>query len=257
MLDKILSIFGNDSDPTNAQDSQKKNLIIITIALVTILFFLMMIFSDDNNKKKEDIGDFKIVNEEKMAKTKWVGEAAVDISQSKKDVEKIKNDNQQLRKQINEMKKMIVDIKQNIKNILFHINHVTVPEVMKELIDSRDEHIDSYNNRIDAFLGPSHVSVITGSKIYEIFPKNYNRPVVVAGFEPVDVMEGILMMIRQFVEDRCEVEIQYKRSVTRVGNLKAQELIERYFEKRELFKWRGLGNIPQSAWKLKEEFKLG
>ena len=146
-------------------------------------------------------------------------------------------------------------IKQNIKNILFHINHVTVPEVMKELIDSRDEHIDSYNNRIDAFLGPSHVSVITGSKIYEIFPKNYNRPVVVAGFEPVDVMEGILMMIRQFVEDRCEVEIQHKRSVTRVGNLKAQELIERYFEKRELFKWRGLGNIPQSAWKLKEEFK--
>jgi len=145
-------------------------------------------------------------------------------------------------------------IKQNIKNILFHINHVTVPEVMKELIDSRDEHVDSYNNQIDAFLGPSHVSVIAGSKIYEQFPARYNRPVVVSGFEPVDVMEGVLMMVRQFASERCEVEIQYKRSVSKEGNLKAQELIEKYFEKRELFKWRGLGNIPKSAWKLKDEF---
>ncbi len=145
-------------------------------------------------------------------------------------------------------------IKRDLKNVLFHINHVTVAEVMRELIDSRDEHIDSYNNQIDAFLGPSHVSVIAGSRIYEEFPKKYNRPVVVAGFEPVDVMEGVLMTVRQFVENRCEVEIQYKRSVTREGNKKAWEMIERYFEKRDLFKWRGLGNIPKSAWKLKDEF---
>ncbi len=145
-------------------------------------------------------------------------------------------------------------IDEGIGNLLLHINHVTVPEVMRELIDSRDEHIDSYNNQINAFLGPSHVSVITGSKIYEEFPTKYHRPVVVAGFEPVDVMEGVLMLVRQFVEGRCEVEIQYKRSVTREGNRKAQELIERYFEKRALFKWRGLGNIPKSAWKLREEY---
>ncbi|MRI58604.1 MAG: hydrogenase formation protein HypD, partial [Epsilonproteobacteria bacterium] len=145
-------------------------------------------------------------------------------------------------------------IKQGLSNVLFHINHVTVPEVMRELIDSRDEHIDSYNNRIDAFLGPSHVSVIAGSKIYEEFPARYNRPVVVAGFEPVDVMEGVLMMVRQFKEGRCEVEVQYKRSVTREGNRAAWSLIEKYFEKRALFKWRGLGNIPKSAWKLKEEY---
>ncbi len=144
--------------------------------------------------------------------------------------------------------------KQNLKNILFHINHVTVPEVMRELIDSRDEHIDSYNNQIDAFLGPSHVSVIAGSKIYEEFPARYKRPVVVAGFEPVDVMEGVLMMVRQFLNGRCEVEIQYKRSVTREGNVNAQKLIEKYFQKRELFKWRGLGNIPNSAWRLKDEY---
>jgi len=145
-------------------------------------------------------------------------------------------------------------IKRGIKNIFFHINHVTVPEVMVELIDSRDEHVDSYNNRIDAFLGPSHVSVITGAKIYEKFPKEYNRPVVVSGFEPVDVMEAILMLVRQFNEQRCELEIQYKRLVSYAGNLKAQQFIEKYFEKADLFKWRGLGNIPESGYKLKNEY---
>ncbi len=143
----------------------------------------------------------------------------------------------------------------NLKNVLFHINHVTVPEVMRELIDSRDEHIDSYNNQIDAFLGPSHVSVIAGSKIYEEFPQKYSRPVVVAGFEPVDVMEGVLMIVRQFLKEEIKVEIQYKRSVTRDGNKRAWEMIERYFKKRDLFKWRGLGNIPKSAWQLKDEFE--
>jgi hydrogenase expression/formation protein HypD len=146
-------------------------------------------------------------------------------------------------------------IKQDIKNIFLHINHVTVPEVMKELIDSRDVHVDSYNNKIDAFLGPSHVSVISGSKIYEEFPRNYNRPVVVAGFEPVDVMQSISMIIKQFIENRCELEIEYDRLVSYDGNKKAQELIEKYFEKTDLFKWRGLGNIPKSGLKLKEEYK--
>lgn len=145
-------------------------------------------------------------------------------------------------------------IKQDIKNILFHINHVTVPEVMQELIDSRDEHVDSYNNKIDAFLGPSHVSVIAGSKIYEPFPQKYGRPVVVSGFEPVDVMEGISMLVRQFVENRCELEIQYKRVVTHEGNLNAQKLIETYFEKVDLFRWRGLGNVPDSGLKLKDAY---
>ena len=145
-------------------------------------------------------------------------------------------------------------VKKNITNIYFHINHVTVPEVMKELIDSRDEHIDSYNNRIDAFLGPSHVSVISGAKIYEIFAKEYKRPVVVTGFEPVDMMEGIYKIVKQFVEGRCENEIQYNRVVTYDGNIKAQELINKYFDKASLFKWRGLGNVPNSGLKLKDEF---
>ncbi len=145
-------------------------------------------------------------------------------------------------------------IKKGIKNILFHINHVTVPEVMKELIDSRDVHIDSYNNKIDAFLGPSHVSVISGAKIYEEFPLRYNRPVVVSGFEPVDVMQGISMIVKQFIENRCELEIQYKRAVTYEGNQNSQKLMEKYFDKVNLFRWRGLGTIPESGLKLKDKF---
>lgn len=143
----------------------------------------------------------------------------------------------------------LIDIvlKRGIKNIFFHINHVTVPEVMVELVANAE-------TKIDAFLGPSHVSVITGSKIYEEFPRDYNKPVVVAGFEPVDVMEAILMIVRQFNENRCALEIEYKRSVNYEGNLKAQALIENYFEKTDLFKWRGLGNVAKSAYKLKPEF---
>jgi hydrogenase expression/formation protein HypD len=155
------------------------------------------------------------------------------------------------------MTAVLVDqvLKNNITNILFHINHVTVPEVMKELIDSRDEHVDSYNNQIDAFLGPSHVSVIAGAKIYEEFPAKYNRPVVVSGFEPVDVMEGISMIVKQFIENRCDLEIQYKRVVSYKGNLNSQALINKYFDKVSLFRWRGLGNVPDSGLKLKDEYK--
>jgi len=145
-------------------------------------------------------------------------------------------------------------IKNGIENIFFHINHVTVPEVMEELINSRDEHIDSYNNKIDAFLGPSHVSVIAGAKIYDKFPLKYNRPVVVTGFEPVDMMEGILMIVKQFTSNRSENEIQYRRAVTYEGNTKAQKLIQKYFDKVSLFKWRGLGNVPNSGLKLKDKF---
>ncbi len=145
-------------------------------------------------------------------------------------------------------------VKLGLKNVAFHINHVTVPEVMQELLESRDEHIDSYNNRIDAFIGPSHVSVITGSKVYEKFPKEYKRPVVVTGFEPIDVMEGILMIVRQVNEKRADLENQYKRSVSYDGNTTAQALINKYFDQKDLFKWRGLGNIPKSGLKLRDEY---
>jgi len=139
-------------------------------------------------------------------------------------------------------------IKKGIKNIYFHINHVTVPEAMVALISDNKA-------KIDAFLGPSHVSVISGSKIYEEFPRDFNKPVVVSGFEPVDVMQSISMIVKQFIENRCELEIEYKRAVNRDGNLKAQKLIDTYFQKAQNFAWRGLGNIPGSGLKLRDEFR--
>lgn len=137
-------------------------------------------------------------------------------------------------------------IKQDIKNILFHINHITVPEVMQVLV--QDE-----NCKIDAFLGPSHVSVISGSKIYEKFPQDYNKPVVVSGFEPVDVMQSISMIVKQFKEKRADLEIEYKRLVSYEGNLKAQELINKYFKKVP-FKFRGVGEVEESGYELKDEY---
>ena len=137
-------------------------------------------------------------------------------------------------------------IKQDMKNILFHINHITVPEVMRVLVQSSD-------CKIDAFLGPSHVSVISGSKIYEEFPRDYNKPVVVSGFEPVDVMQSLYMIVKQFKEKRADLEVEYKRLVSYEGNLKAQELINKYFKKVP-FKFRGIGEVEDSGYELKDEY---
>ena len=137
-------------------------------------------------------------------------------------------------------------IKNDIKNILFSINHITVPEVMQVLV--QDE-----NCKIDAFLGPSHVSVISGSKIYEEFPRDYNKPVVVSGFEPVDVMQSLYMIVKQFKEKRSDLEVEYKRLVSYEGNIKAQELINKYFKKVP-FKFRGIGEVEDSGYELKDEY---
>lgn len=136
---------------------------------------------------------------------------------------------------------------EKLHNLFFHINHVLVPPAVGAIMD------DS-SNRIDAFIGPSHVSVITGSQIYEPIAKEYGTPVVVSGFEPVDVMEGILKIIVQKNENRSEVEIQYSRAVTRQGNQKAQAMIEKTMRVRENFRWRGLGDIAHSALKLRDEY---
>ncbi|MCX7760392.1 MAG: hydrogenase formation protein HypD [Hydrogenothermaceae bacterium] len=138
-------------------------------------------------------------------------------------------------------------IKDQIKNLFFHVNHVLVPPPIRAIMDSKEA-------KIDAFIGPSHVSVITGAKIYDDIVKSYGTPVVVSGFEPVDVMESILRIVRQFKERRREVEIQYTRAVNFEGNVKAQQLIDKYFTTRENFRWRGIGDIPYSGLKLKEEF---
>ena len=136
---------------------------------------------------------------------------------------------------------------QKTGNLYFHINHVLVPPAIDAIMaDGRA--------KINAFIGPSHVSVITGAKIYAPLPEKYQTPVVVCGFEPVDVMQGILMAVRQQVEGRAELEIEYTRSVTMEGNVKAQQLIDTYLQPRSHFRWRGIGDIPDSALELRPEY---
>lgn len=138
-------------------------------------------------------------------------------------------------------------ITQKITNLYFHINHVTVPEAVDAIMSGGDA-------KIDAFLGPSHVSVITGYKIYEPIAQTYGTPVVVSGFEPTDVMESVLRIVRQVNEKKSFVDNEYARAVSREGNLKAQALNDKYLERRSHFRWRGIGDIPHSALKLKDEY---
>ncbi|AZV46424.1 hydrogenase formation protein HypD [Nautilia sp. PV-1] len=137
--------------------------------------------------------------------------------------------------------------KEGVKNIYYHINHVLVPPPMRAIMDSGEA-------KINAFIGPSHVSVIIGAKSYQFLVDRYNTPVVVAGFEPVDVMESILMLVRQKLKGEPKVEIQYKRATTWDGNVLAQKMIDKYMDVRDSFRWRGLGDIPKSALKLREEY---
>jgi hydrogenase expression/formation protein HypD len=138
-------------------------------------------------------------------------------------------------------------IKEDIKNVKIHCNHVTVPEPMEAIMADGDA-------KIDAFLGPSHVSVITGSSIFEPLASKFKTPIVVAGFEPVDVMESILRIVRQINKGEARVENQYARAVTRDGNIHAKALIDKYFQKRPHFRWRGIGDIQKSALMLRPEF---
>ncbi|WP_442778074.1 MULTISPECIES: hydrogenase formation protein HypD [unclassified Helicobacter] len=139
-------------------------------------------------------------------------------------------------------------INEGITNLYFHINHVLVPPPLYAILDSKD-------NKINALLAPSHVSVISGSKIYEPIFEKYQIPIVVSGFEPVDMMQSLLMIVKQAKNKTPKLEVEYSRVVTRDGNKKAQELTNTFMQTRENFSWRGLGNIPHSALTLKKEFE--
>ncbi|GIU51827.1 hydrogenase expression/formation protein [Shewanella sairae] len=136
---------------------------------------------------------------------------------------------------------------QGIDNLFFHINHVLVPPAIDAVM--ADEKV-----KVNAFIGPAHVSVISGAKVYRSAVERYHTPVVISGFEPVDVMQSILMIVKQKVASSAKLENQYSRSVTEEGNLGAQALIDRYLSVRPSFRWRGLGPIPESALMLKPEF---
>ncbi len=133
-----------------------------------------------------------------------------------------------------------------VDNFSVLVSHVTVPPAMTALLDSPD-------NRVQAFLAAGHVCTVMGWTEYEPIAARYRVPIVVTGFEPLDILEGVLMAVRQLEEGRHEVENQYARSVHRDGNQPAQELVSRVFRLVDR-KWRGIGEIPMSGLGLNEEF---
>lgn len=134
---------------------------------------------------------------------------------------------------------------EGLKNFSVFSNHVLTPAAIGHLL--RSPEYAAGEVRIDGFLGPSHVSSVIGSKPYEAAAALFRKPVVIAGFEPLDVMQSSLMLIRQINEGRHEVENEYTRVVTREGNTKAQDLVAEVFELRPEFEWRGLGTVEASA----------
>lgn len=143
---------------------------------------------------------------------------------------------------------------QELDNFSVFCNHVLTPAAIQNILDAPAVR-ELEKVYIDGFLGPSHVSTIIGSQPYEFFAEEYAKPVVIAGFEPLDVMQSSLMLIRQINENRHEVENEYTRLVTREGNRKAQKLVAEVFELRRSFEWRGLGEVPYSALKIKQAYE--
>ncbi len=143
--------------------------------------------------------------------------------------------------------------REELTNFSVFCNHVLTPAAIQHILQSPE--VRSLGTvAIDGFLGPSHVSSVIGSRPYEYFAEEFQRPVVIAGFEPLDVMQATLMVIRQLNDGRHEVENEYVRVVTREGNLKAQELVADVFELRPSFEWRGLNEVPYSALRIKDAY---
>jgi hydrogenase expression/formation protein HypD len=131
--------------------------------------------------------------------------------------------------------------------------HVLTPAAISHILAAPEKNAASAVE-LDGFVGPAHVSIVIGSAPYEAFARQYQKPVVIAGFEPLDVMQAILMLVRQVNEGRAEVENEFIRAVGRLGNTGAQALMDEVFELRPSFEWRGLGEVPLSALRIRPAF---
>jgi hydrogenase expression/formation protein HypD len=141
----------------------------------------------------------------------------------------------------------------NLKNFSVLCCHVLTPAAISNILESPE--VRQWGTvPLDGFIGPAHVSTIIGSRPYEFFAEEYRKPVVIAGFEPLDVMQAILMLVKQVNEGRAVVENEFSRAVTRDGNLKAQNLVSELFELRRSFEWRGLNEVPYSALRIRKEY---
>ena len=140
-----------------------------------------------------------------------------------------------------------------LANFSVFCNHVLTPAAIQNILESPEVR-ELGTVPLDGFIGPAHVSTVIGSRPYEFFAEEYQKPVVIAGFEPLDVMHAILMLVRQINQGRYEVENQFARAVSRDGNVHAKRLVAEVFELRRDFEWRGLGVVPYSALRIKRAF---
>ena len=136
---------------------------------------------------------------------------------------------------------------EDIHNFSVFCNHVTIIPTIKAILDSPDL-------RLDGFIGPGHVSMVIGLRTYHFIARDYQKPVVISGFEPLDIIQSILMLLKQYQTGKVVVENQYKRVVRPEGNLKSLEVIAQTMELRPYFEWRGLGFITHSALKIRSDF---
>jgi hydrogenase expression/formation protein HypD len=143
--------------------------------------------------------------------------------------------------------------RKKLGNFTVFCNHVLTPSAIQTILES-PEIRDIGRVEIDGFIGPAHVSTVIGTQPYEFFAEEFGKPVVIAGFEPVDVMQAILMLVRQVNDGRHEIENQYIRAVTREGNPRAKAEVADIFELRDQFEWRGLGLVPYSGLRLKAAY---
>ncbi len=137
--------------------------------------------------------------------------------------------------------------RRGLKNFSVLVSHVLVPPAMTAILESP-------GNRVQGFLGPGHVCTVMGCSEYEPIARDYKVPIVITGFEPVDMLEGVLMTVRQLESGKAVVENQYSRAVQYDGNLESRKLIEDVFEICDR-KWRGVGNIPMSGYRLRDEYR--
>jgi hydrogenase expression/formation protein HypD len=135
-----------------------------------------------------------------------------------------------------------------LRNFTVFVNHVTVIPPMRAVLDDP-------NMKIDGFIGPGHVATVIGADSYEEIARDYRKPVIVSGFEPLDILQSLLMLVRQLKAKEARVENQYVRVVPNKANPVATRVLTQVFELRPSFEWRGLGQIPLSAVKLKEEYQ--
>jgi hydrogenase expression/formation protein HypD len=135
-----------------------------------------------------------------------------------------------------------------ITNFSVFCNHITIVPTIKAILDSPGP-------RLDGFLGPGHVSMVIGTTPYEFIAEDYRVPMVVSGFEPLDILQSIWMVLKQISEGRAEIENQYARCVAEGGNSPALEAVSRVYELREFFEWRGLGSIDHSGVRLRDAYR--